>query len=299
MKAVWLVRSRQLNTRMRFWTAIVGYDPRDRSVTHLLYLIYVIVFFSIWGFAMLALIAEPVTWVLSFFKGYSPVQAAILLVTIILLTDVLWRGYRYARRSPFSFSEEDAVLVCMSPIDRRVVALAWWFGEWIPAGIPYWVGAATISFACLQMTTPAELVWVHLPAYSLMAIRAVSIVLPLHLTFMASSYAFGAYRLRADREVTNLRLVPLGIGVALLLLVLFSPASLHIILWPVQFTLAAGLGEANWLAGFALAIFMGIMSLMALFVVSDKLNLSRASQETSRSIRFQQRGITEAGPLTK
>ena len=54
MNAVWLVRWRQLASRMRFWTAIVGYDPRDHSLSHSIYLIYVIIFFSLWGFAMLA-----------------------------------------------------------------------------------------------------------------------------------------------------------------------------------------------------------------------------------------------------
>ena len=69
MNAVWLVRERQVGSRMSFWTAIVGYDPRDHSRSHQIYLVYVIIFFSLWGFAMLALIADWGAAVLMLFQG--------------------------------------------------------------------------------------------------------------------------------------------------------------------------------------------------------------------------------------
>ena len=57
MNAVWMVRSRQLASQIRFWVAIVGYDPRDRSIGQNIYLVYLAVFFSLWGFAILSLLA--------------------------------------------------------------------------------------------------------------------------------------------------------------------------------------------------------------------------------------------------
>lgn len=287
MKAVWLVRSRQLMSRMRFWTAIVGYDPRDPSLSQRIYLIYVMIFFSLWGFAMLALLADQVAGLLSWFKGFSPIQASIILTTVILLAEVLLRCYRYGRRSPFIFTEEDAALICQTPVDRRQVALAWLFGDWIPAGLPYWAGVVTLSFACQQLAAPAGLIWAHLPIYILTGLRSASIMLPLHLACMTSTYVFGTLRLRRDKDLAYLRLIPVGVGVCLILLAILSPVSLRILLWPILYPLQAGFGAASWLAGFILVVFLAILSLLALYVVSPELNLSRASQESNFNWEFQ------------
>lgn len=291
MRAVWLVRSRQLMSRMGFWTALIGYDPRDRSLSHRIYLIYVFIFFSLWGFAMLALVADQAAWILTWFRVTSPIQASILLITVILLADALLRGYRYARQSPFNFTEEDSVLICQTPVDRRQVALAWLFGDWIPAGLPYWAGIVMLSFACQQLASPAGMSWVHLPIYLLTGIRAASIMLPLHLAFMTSTYVFGTLRLRRDKELAHLRLIPLGVGACLILLTIFFPASLRILLWLILYLLQSGLGTTSWIAGFVLAVFLATLSLMVLFLVSPELNLSRASQESNFQWDFQQAGF--------
>jgi hypothetical protein len=288
MIAVWFVRLRQLESRMRFWTAIVGYDPRDRSLSHNIYLVYVIIFFSLWGFAVLALMADLGAGVLSLFRGTSPIQSAILLTTGILLADVLLRCYRYARRSPFVFSEEDAVLICQTPVDRKQVAIAWLFGDWFPAGLPYAAGVVMLSFACLQLGTPGGIIWSHLPFYILVGFRAASIMLPLHLAFMTLAYVFGALRLRGDKDLMFLRFIPIGIGVGLILLIRFFPTSLLFFLWPIIYPLGAEFGVTGWLAGFSLAVLMATLSLLALYLVTPKLNLSRASQESIFRHRFQQ-----------
>jgi hypothetical protein len=280
VKAVWLVRSRQVASRMRFWTAIVGYDPRDHSLNQNIYLVYVIIFFSLWGFAMLALIADLIAGALTFFKGFSPIHAAILLTIVILFADLLIRSYRYARRTPFIFSEDDAVLICQTPVDRRQVAIAWLFGDWIPAGLPYWAGVVALSFACQQLAKPEGIIWAHLPIYVLTGLRAASIILPLHLAFMTSTYLFGALRLRGDKDVKYLRLIPVGVGLSLLLIARFFQQSYRIMLWPVIFPLEAGFGTAGWLAGFSMVVLLAILSLLALYLVSTELNLSRASQES-------------------
>jgi hypothetical protein len=119
MKAIQLVRLHELAARMRFWTAIVGYDPRDHSISHKLYLVYLVIFFSLWGFSILALLADVGIWILSSFSGLPPIQAAIFILAAGMLFDALLRGYKACRRSPFIFSEEDALLICQTPVDRR------------------------------------------------------------------------------------------------------------------------------------------------------------------------------------
>ena len=38
MRAAWLVRSRQMVSDFAFWLAIIGYNRRDRSLSHRIYL---------------------------------------------------------------------------------------------------------------------------------------------------------------------------------------------------------------------------------------------------------------------
>jgi len=286
MDAVWLVRSRQLMRRMRFWIMIVGYDPGDRSITHRIYLLYVVIFFSLWGFVVLALFADQVAFILSWLVRASPVRSAIVFTTIILLVDFLFQCYRYAKRSPFVFSEDDAGLICLTPVDRRQVALAWLLGEWIPAGLPYWALAVTLSFSILQLTYPAGLIAANLPLYLLAALRAVSVMLPLHLALMTFTYIFGVIRLRGEKDLPYLRLIPLGVGAILLLLSRYDPAFLRIFLWPLIYPLQAGFGIAHWLAGFALVFLLALLSLLLLYLVTPRLNLSRASQESQHRWEF-------------
>jgi hypothetical protein len=298
MKAVWLVRSRQLLSRMRFLTAIVGYDPRDRSFSQRIYLIYVIIFFSLWGFAMLALIADPLTWLLTLVEGFAPVEAAVILTTSIMIAEFLLRSFQYARRSPFNFSEEDTTQICLTPVDRRYVALAWLFGDWIPAGLPYGAGVVALSFACQQLAAPTGMVWFDLPLYILKGLRTVSIVLPVHLALMSFSYTFGAIRLQRDRDLANLRIIPLVIGLCLFLLFVFFPTGLQFLLLPILFPLLAGFGEAIWFGGFMLAIFLAALSIVSLYLVTPQLNLSRAAQESSFSMNFQKTGRQGRRPET-
>jgi heme/copper-type cytochrome/quinol oxidase subunit 4 len=241
----------------------------------------VIIFFSLWGFAMLAFIANLAVGVLSLFKGSSPIEAAISLSTIFLLVEFFLRLCRYARISPFIFTEEDAILICQTPVDRRQVALARLFGDWIPAGLPYWAGAVTLSFACQELAAPNGMILARLPVYLITGLRAVSIILPLHLAFMAAAYVFGASRLRRGEERNYLRLIPIGVGLCLLLLAIFFPASLHTIFWPFLYPLEAGFGSTSWISGFILSIFLTMVSLAGLYIISPELNLSRASQESN------------------
>jgi hypothetical protein len=283
MNAVWLVRSRQLSSRMRFWTTIVGYDPRDHSLSHRIYLIYVVIFFSLWWFAVLALIADWVARIFLQFNGLSPVQIAISLIVYTLLIDAFLRCFRYARRSPFVFSGEDAVLICQTPVNRSQVALAWLIGDWLPSGLPYWAGVVTLSFACQQLAAPTGMSWSDLPIYILEGLRLVSIILPLHLALMTFTYMFGALRLRRDKDLLHLRLIPMAVGLGILMLFIFSPISIQLILKPIYYFLQTGFGEDYWVVGLFLVVLLALLNILLLYLASTKLNLSRAAQESTLS----------------
>ena len=288
MKAVWWIRLNQLASRMKFWSAIVGYDPRDHSIRQSIYLVYLAFFFSIWGFAVFALLANPIADILSSFSGLPPVQSVITILTIVLLVDAILRGYEYGKRSPFIFSEEDAGLICQTPVDRRQVAIAWLLVDWLPACLPFAALSVVLSFASQPLVEPGGVVWVHLPIYMLAGLRASSVVIPLHLAFMAADYTLGAVRLREDRENPTLRWIPIGIAVLWVSTALVSNHGVQILLWPVIFPLKSGFGDAFWLGGFSVAVFLAVVSFLSLYLASPRLNLSRAAQESRFRWAYQQ-----------
>jgi hypothetical protein len=291
MKAIWLARSSELASRMRFWTAIVGYDPRDHSLSHRLYLVYVVIFFSLWGFSILVLLADVGTWILSFLGGLPPAIAAVTILAVVLLLDAVGRGYKACRRSPFVFSEEDAELICQTPVDRRLVALIWLLGDWLPTCLPFVALAVVFRFSSLQLAEQGPFLWSYLPRYWLAAFRVTTIMLPLHLALMAGGYALGALRLREARDIPALGWIPVGFALIMISLVFTNQGFLGIALWPVIFPLVASFGGGNWLFGFIIAAILTMVGLLTLYLASPRLNLSRAAQESgsrwaSQQVRF-------------
>jgi hypothetical protein len=291
MNAIWLVRSRELASRLRFWTAIVGYDPRDHSLIHRIYLVYLIIFFSLWGFSVLTLLADVGIWVLSFFKGLPPAIATTIIMVVALLLDAVLRGYKSCRRSPFVFSEEDAGLICQTPVDRRQVAFVWLLGDWPLACLPFVVLAVVLRFSSLQLAEQGPFLWSYLPRYWLAAFIVTSIVLPLHLSFMAGGFALGSLRLHRARDFPALSWIPVGFVLVTVSLAYINIGFLESLFSPLVFPLKAGYGLENWLVGFILAVFLALVGLVALYFASPRLNLSRAAQESGSRWANQQVSI--------
>jgi len=299
MRAVWMVRSRELASRLRFWTSIVGYDPRDHSVSHRLYLVYLVIFFSLWGFSVLILLAEAGIWVLSLIKELAPAMAATAILLALMLIDALVRSYKASKRSPFVFSAEDAGLICQTPVDRRQVALAWLFGDWLPACLPFVALAIILCFASLQLAEQGPFLWSYLPSYWLAAFRVTSTILPLHLALMAGVYTLGSLRLRGQGDIPAMSWVPIGFGITVLSLALTNKGYLETILFPLILPLEAGLGAQKWLPGFVLALFLSLVGMMALYISSPRLNLSRAAQESHSRWAYAQASMAGDAHLTQ
>ena len=146
ISAVWLVRSHQIAGDLRYWLTYIGYDKRDHSLSHKIYLAYATVFFSIWAFATLALLATFVGGILTALAaglgsaqgtGAQLAQAAAGVLALALLGWWLYTGYKAGRSSPMTFSEDDAALICQTPVSRPAVALLWMLGAWIRRGRPF------------------------------------------------------------------------------------------------------------------------------------------------------------------
>src|SRR5574342_104344 len=130
MKPVWLVRSRQIAQKLSFWLTLIGYDPRDHSLSHRIYLVYASIFMSLWGFAMLSLVAGGAARALTLPGIGSANQAAARISLLVLVIWFFYQLWQVSRRSPFVFSEEDAYLICQTPVRRSIVAISWFLGDW-------------------------------------------------------------------------------------------------------------------------------------------------------------------------
>ena len=109
MGAVWLVRSRQMAARFRFWLAMFGYNPRDHSISHKIYLLYAAIFYALWGFMVLTLLADGTGKMLTATRIEPPADAALAIAAAGLLGWTLLSALGASRRSPILFTEDELV----------------------------------------------------------------------------------------------------------------------------------------------------------------------------------------------
>jgi hypothetical protein len=299
MRAVWLVRSRQLAARFRFWLALFGYDPRDDSISHKIYLVYAAIFYLLWGFMVLTLLADGTAQLLAATGMASSSHAALSLAIAGLLAWTLLTAWKASRRSPIRFTEDDAYLICQTPASRRAVTLAWLAGQWPPVGVAAGALAVTLGFGVVEAGSPAGLTAADLPGYLLAGVRIVSVTLPLHLGLTSLVWALGVYRLTSARQMPRFYLLPLllsvlllvglvstsvpdqGIGFAVVeLLAPLAHSPWTNFLSPLAFPLQAGFGLAPWGAGLLVAALGSLLCLGFLAWLAGDLNLSLAAMES-------------------
>jgi hypothetical protein len=192
MKPVWMVRSRQIAQRLSFWLTLIGYDPHDHSLSHRIYLIYASIFMSLWGFAMLSLAASCTATVLTALGTGSVNQIAAQISLLIFVLWFIFQLWQVSHRSPFIFSEEDAYLICQTPVNRNIVALSWFGGDWLSQALPFWALGVTFGFAMIDSRLGEKVVFGDIFLYAVSGLRALSLFFPLHLGLLALLWTLGA-----------------------------------------------------------------------------------------------------------
>lgn len=293
-RVAFTLRARQLAPRWAFWLLLAGYDVRDRSGRDYLYIPYLLAFWSAWFLAVLAFVAGNLASRLTTYQAAAR-PVSILLFLLLLLAWSLFQLHRAARRSPFIFTDTDAHLLCLTPLDRRPIALAWLLGEWPFKSAPFWLAAVITGFTLAELQTITTLA--DALRYLLSGVRALSVVLPLQLALLTLVWCAGAYRLQAaDTRPGLRRLAPLltlllGLVLAINLAGLAPawPGSLDLgspvwwLFWPLLLPLQAALGGATWVAGIGLALAYSLSAGLLFYRLTVRLNLSRAAQETALS----------------
>ncbi len=286
-EAAWLVRSRQMATSFRFWLALTGYDPRDRSLSHRLYGVYAAVFFTVWGFAVLSLLSSAVTNLFTILDPSEPLRAATRSSLIIMLSWALLSMVSRLRRSPLRFTEEDAALICQTPLSRRAIVMAWFPQSWVQSGLPFWAGAVTFGFAVFEGGLGRSAALSDIPVYALAGLRAWAIILPLHLGLYALTWALGLYCLQPGVKPPRLVfLAPAlaGVTAAIWGVGRFTPNISSAFLQAGELFARAGFGAAPFLGGLVEGLLVVALGAWLTWQTAPRASLSRAAWETAGDV---------------
>lgn len=296
MHAVWMVRFPQIKSRIRYWLSALGYEFRDRSVTNRIFFLYFLAFWSGWTIAVLSLLAGGIATLLASAQIDDPSHTLVVAGTSLFFTWVLVNLFRVSRKSPFIFSEADVYLICQTPIDRRYIALVWILSEWFEDAIVFWIGGFILGFAFAELQIEASLEISELVLYLDYSFRAFIIILLIQFAYQALIWSFGTTRLRGEREVSWLFLIPSGLAMWLVISILLNLGRdnlqnilSHPLLLPIYFPFQSVFGHHEFVYGVVVSLSLAILSLGIFWMVTGKLNLGRAAAET-----YQQKSIQMA-----
>jgi len=280
---VWTLILRRLSSRLGYWLSALGYNLRDTSTTNRLYLVYFCIFWLGWIVAVFALLGSSLAGMFLEIHAISPPQAVVWFSQYTLLIWTLIQLWNVSRRSPFVFSEEDAYLLCQTPVSRTTVGIAWFIQNWIGAVLPFIAVTVVFSFALVEWQLHGVVTISNLPDYFSSSFRALAIVIPLTTALQAGLWGIGALRLRGDVTLPWLKLTAPTVGV-ILLVSWFMPARHSALMTPlsipIQLALAGNVSSTPWSAGFFLCLVYLAAGIYFLASSTRQMNLSQAARET-------------------
>jgi hypothetical protein len=294
--AVWMLRKKQVSSSVRYWLSIAGYDSRDRSLLGQIYLLYLVAFFSVWVLAVVFLFSNFIVNTLAPLIEALGITLSTFIVSLATLLLFLWASYalyRALKISPIVFSEDDAYLLCQTPVNRRSVTFAWLFSQWPNSALPILAVTFTLAIALLEFDASKGTNILSLGGLVISALEPLSVIMPLHLGLYSAIWVVGVLRLRQDTETVTLMkflrviVVLLAAGLtAVLLGSLVKPTSPGLIergLLSLRFPMEAAFFQDRWSLGLTISSLFMITTLAILWLISDGLNLSMAAQETRKS----------------
>jgi len=282
---IWTLFSRRTLSRLAYWLSALGYNLKDSSVVNRVYLLYFFGFWGAWGVAMLALVGGGLARALVAVQpSVSPETLLVSVPGYLLMAWSVITLWRVTGRSPFVFSEEDAYLLCQTPVSRRRVALAWFVQGLM--GFALLVGAATVilAFAIVAWRFPTQ------PGLSLLSLSlrvsfiGLILAVPMQVGLQAVLWSVGAYRLTWRHTPSWLRPAAAA-GVLVLGLALLIPAAAPLARAPftLPFQAAFAPSTAQGLPVLAITLsWLGLVGGLALLLAaSGRMSLGKAAVETT------------------
>jgi len=288
MACVGWLRSRQEKQEIAFWLSY-AYDTKDKSLSNRLYLLYLIIFFSIWWFIVLVLFAEFGAKILNYLTPEDPIYAALILEVLVFALWWLVSSLRAIWRSPVVFTEEDAYLICQMPIKPKNIVLRWLFLPWIKSLLPIALISATIGFSLAEIVfLPVEFSSEMFVNYLGYGFQILLVITPIHFTLFSLVWVIGIWSLNYKRRVVHVvGLIICSLLLSLILIsVVISSITENVSLplgalsgW-IQDIFLAGLGRGEWVRTFLWILLFALASQLILAMVSTRFSPSRSAQET-------------------
>jgi len=300
MRAIHWIRSRQESREISYWLSFVFFDTKDRSLSNRIYLVYLVAFFTVWWFMVLIWFAEAGAFLLTTFSPADPVALAVSLALIVFLVWFAISFYQAIRRSPVAFSEEDALLTCQMPLNPRMIVVRWLAMPWVKSLLPFILLALVLGFSAAEIAlVPGAPMGQQLLEYARTGLRAVLMVIPLHMTVYAFNWSVGIGFMSRRRRLqaawlpaTFFLLVVLALLSGIAAYFAAEPATIVQILSMVTaFPLRVGLGSGDIATPLLVGGAVGAFSLVVLSLAAKDFSPSLAAQETKlqSSIRDMQR----------
>lgn len=288
MRAVHWIRTRQEESELSYWLSIVAYEQRDHSLNNRIYLLYLIIFFSIWIFVTLTFFASGGAVILRLLNPVDPVRAAIILEVLLLCAWSVFTFWQSSRRSPLVFSEQDAVLICQMPVNHRFVTARWLLMPWLKSAILFWLAAITLGFSVAEISLPGVMNASQIPEYAAYGLHAWIAITPIHLALYLMKWVIGIFRLQKNLErhwLVWLVIPATVVFFSSLLISIFEMNIPFLIPWSVGvktllFSLQASSGYGSLSASLLTGGFFAAAMFGMMVWVSGTCNLSRAAQET-------------------
>ena len=288
MHAVNLIRSRQEERELDYWLSIVAFERQDRSLLNRLYLLYLFIFFAIWVFVMLTFFASGGALILQL---ASPFHPSLVVVSVELSLLGVWSIYglwQACRRSPVVFSEADEVLICHTPVDRRLVTSRWFIMPWLKSAVAFWVIAVILGFSLAEISIPGVMGIDRIHEYAVYGLKPWLAILPYQFGLFAFQWAVGIFRLQKGRDKRWLGwiVIPLATFFFVSLFVLSLPAlsesfiRLRDVADLISSPLQAGFTGGNLVSTIVASAVFGLISFGLMILTSGSFSLSRAAQET-------------------
>lgn len=287
MKAIHWLRSRQEEREFAYWLSLVSYEKSDHSFNNRIYLLYLILFFSVWVFVTLTFFASGGAILFEMLSPENPVQAALLVQMVFLAVWSLYAAWKAIRRCPVLFSEEDGLLISQTPLPRAGIILRWVWMPWLKNAIPFWIVAVTLGFSLAEVTIPGAMGANRIFEYMGFGIRAWLAILPVHLMLFGLHWLLGVVRLSSRGKSKRwlwITIPVLALFYGILILSIGGnviPSVVRIvdlILIPLRIGYVGVFYWLIWMTSWIVASLV----LVILYQASRNFSLSRAVQETGK-----------------
>lgn len=299
MRALHWIRSRQELEELSYWLSLVSYNPKDQSLNNRIYLVYLLVFFSAWWFMVLVWFAGTGASLLALVFPSAILPGTIGLELIVLLIWFLTLMVLSLLRSPVTFSEEDAYLVCQMPLKPRGLVLRWSLMPWVRSVIPFLILAMVLGFSLAEVDLARQGVTdPDIFAYIVRGLRAALAMLPVHLAAFGLAWANGVWFMSRQRRKAAGIFPVVTIGVVGLLILSGALASFGggVPSWMAAISgvlpaiLRAGFTEGALGSALRIAGLADLVVILLLYLSAGRFSPSQAaqetqSQETNRNLR--------------